>query len=321
VGSVPATHLLKRGNHETLGPEVEAGLPVVLAENRPLGAASAAVFGSSGRRLALARRLTEPNSVAAGLLARVLVNRLWQHHFGRGIVDTPNDFGVQGDAPTDPALLDYLAGELVGNGWKLKPLHRLIMTSAVYMQGNAPSAVDTAADPENKLWWRRPPLRLEAEAVRDSLLSAGGNLQLTMFGPGSLDETSMRRSVYLTVKRSKPVHLLQLFDAPEASQSIGKRQVTTLATQALTLLNSPFVRAQAKRLAQRARPGPGVDLPAAIEQAYRIGLSRRPTSEEKSRMLDFIERQEKSYGSNGAEVAFVDVCQMLLCSSEFLYVE
>jgi len=272
-------------------------------------------------RVALAQWITDTDHGAGNLLARVAVNRLWQHHMGRGIVNTPNDFGVQGDAPTQPELLEYLAGELIRNGWKLKPLHRLIMTSAVYMQGNVPNDADMAADPENKLWWRRPPQRLEAEAVRDSLLAASGTLQLTMFGPGTLDETSLRRSVYLTVKRSKPVQLMQLFDAPEPSQSMGKRQVTTLATQALTLLNSPFVRDQAQRLAGRVRPSPGVDLPAAVEEAYRLTLCRRPTEEEKSRMLGFIDQQEKSYGSKAADAGLVDVCQILLCSSEFVYVE
>jgi hypothetical protein len=272
-------------------------------------------------RVALANWITDTDHGAGNLLARVAVNRLWQHHMGRGIVNTPNDFGVQGDAPTNPELLDYLAGQLIDNGWKLKPLHRLIMTSAVYMQGNAPSDANMAADPENKLWWRRPPQRLEAEAVRDSLLAASGTLQLTMYGPGTLDETSLRRSIYLTVKRSKPVQLMQLFDAPEASQSIGKRQVTTLATQALTLLNSPFVREQAQLLAKRVRPSPGVDLPTAIEEDYRLTLCRRPTGEEKSRMLGFIDQQEKMYGGKSADVALVDVCQILLCSSEFVYIE
>jgi hypothetical protein len=272
-------------------------------------------------RVALAKWITDTDHGAGNLLARVAVNRVWQHHMGRGIVNTPNDFGVQGDAPTHPELLDYLAGELIANGWKLKPLHRLIMTSAVYMQGGAPDSTDMAADPENKLWWRRPALRLEAEAVRDSLLWVSGGLQMTMFGPGTLDETSLRRSIYLTVKRSKPVPLMQLFDAPEPSQSMGQRQVTTLATQALTLLNSPFVRDQAQGLAKRVRPSPTVDLPAAVEEAYRLALCRRPTDAETSRILSFIERQEKSYGSKGADVALVDVCQILLCSSEFMYVE
>ncbi len=271
--------------------------------------------------MALAQWITDTDHGAGNLLARVAVNRLWQHHMGRGIVNTPNDFGVQGDAPTHPDLLDFLAGELISNGWKLKPLHRLIMTSAVYMQGNAPSDANMAADPENKLWWRRPPRRLEAEAVRDSLLAASGSLQLTMYGPGTLDEASLRRSIYLTVKRSKPVPLMQLFDAPEPSQSIGQRQVTTLATQALTLVNSPFVREQAERLAKRVRPSASVGLPTAVEEAYRLALSRRPTTEETSRMVGFVEQQEKSYNGKGSDVALVDVCQILLCSSEFVYVE
>ncbi|HZK79543.1 MAG TPA: PSD1 and planctomycete cytochrome C domain-containing protein [Humisphaera sp.] len=272
-------------------------------------------------RVAMAKWITDTDSGAGQLLARVIVNRLWMHHMGRGIVATPNDFGVQGDAPSHLELLDWLAHDLISNGWHLKPLQKLIMTSAVYMEDGDATAANLAADPENKLFWRHPSQRLEAEAVRDSLLSVSGALQDTMYGPGTLDEASGRRSVYLTVKRSKPVLFMKVFDAPEAMQSIGERQVTTVATQALTLMNSPFVRTRAEQLALRARPKPDVDLDAAIAEAYRLAICRAPTAEETGRMHDFIERQGKTYAKNGTDTAFVDFCQALLCSDEFVYVD
>lgn len=272
-------------------------------------------------RIAMADWITDTHSGGGQLLARTLVNRLWMHHMGRGIVATPNDFGVQGDAPTHPELLDFLAHELIANGWHIKPLQRLIMTSSVYMEDGETPAGSIAKDPENKLCWRHPSQRLEAEAVRDSLLAVSGQLDATMFGPGSLDESTARRSVYLTVKRSKPVLFMQVFDAPEAMQSIGQRQVTTVATQALTLLNSPFVRARAEQLAKRVRPNDKVELGAAIEQAYRLALCRLPTAEEKMRMTDFIQHQAGTYSKNGMETALADFCQVLLCSDEFVYID
>ncbi|HWE03644.1 MAG TPA: PSD1 and planctomycete cytochrome C domain-containing protein [Tepidisphaeraceae bacterium] len=272
-------------------------------------------------RVAMAQWITDSDTGAGQLLARVIVNRLWMHHMGRGIVATPNDFGVQGDPPTHPELLDFLARELISNGWHLKPLQKLIMTSAVYMENGDATAASLAIDPENKFFWRHPSQRMEAEAVRDSLLAVSGALQDTMYGPGVLDEASGRRSVYLTVKRSKPVLFMKVFDAPEAMQSIGERQVTTVATQALTLMNSPFVRRRAEELALRARPKGDVDLDVAIARAYRLAICRAPSAEETTRMHDFIERQAKTYAKNGADVAFTDFCQALLCSDEFVYVD
>ncbi len=272
-------------------------------------------------RVAMAKWVTDTDRGAGNLVARVMANRLWLHHMGRGLVGTPNDFGSQGDAPTHPELLDYLAGQLVRSGWRLKPLHKLIMTSAVYMQAGAPIDKSLAIDPENKLWWRRPPQRLEAEAIRDALLVLSGNLNEQMFGPGTLDEASPRRSVYLMVKRSKPVPFMQLFDAPEPAQSMGQRQVTTVATQALTMMNSPLVRLRSEQLAKRVRPTPQTPLSDAIDGAYRQAFCRRPTEAELSRSLQFIDRQGQSYGKGGEEAALVDVCQILLCSNEFVYVE
>ena len=273
-------------------------------------------------RLGMAKWITDPQHGAGNLLARVIVNRLWQHHFGRGIVATPNDFGVQGEPPTHPELLDYLAGELIRNGWKLKPIQKLLMTSAVYMQAGDVNPAGMKVDPQNHLWWRKPALRLEAEAIRDAVLSVGGSLDTRMYGPGTLDGNSPRRSIYLTVKRSQMIPLLQLFDIPEAIQSIGERSRTTVPTQALAFMNSPFVRQQAEKLAARIRT-PAGDRNSVIESAYKMTLSRSPTRVERERMGAFLQRQAQSYGNTpqANDRAMADFCQLLLCLNEFVYVD
>jgi hypothetical protein len=274
-------------------------------------------------RVALASWITDTEHGAGHLLARVIVNRLWQHHLGKGIVATPNDFGTQGDAPTHPELLDWLAGELIRGGWKLKPIHRLIVTSAAYAQSSEASAESMRLDPRNRLLWRWTPRRLEAEAIRDAILAVSGTLDPTMYGPGTLEGNSPRRSVYLTVKRSQMVPLMQLFDAPESIQSIGERSTTTAATQALALMNSPFVRQRAEKLFQRVMPRPNGALPTTIDEAYRIALGRVPTGDERQRMQAFIEKQTASYGRSpkGMEQALTDFCQVLLCLNEFVYID
>jgi hypothetical protein len=276
-----------------------------------------------GPRVALGDWLTDADGGAGRLLARVLVNRVWQHHFGRGLVGTPNDFGVQGERPTHPELLDWLAGEFIRGGWELKPLHKLILTSAVYQQGSGPNAAGMKADPHDRLLWRYPTRRLEGEAIRDAILAVSGTLDATPYGPGTLDQNSPRRSVYLTVKRSQMVPFLQLFDAPEAVQSMGERPATTAATQALALMNSPFVRQRAEKFAQRIRPKTPEALPQAIDDAYVLALSRRPSVAERERMLGFVRRQTAGSTQNprALELALADCCQVLLCSNEFIYVD
>ena len=235
---------------------------------------------------------------------------------GKGIVATPNDFGVQGDAPTHPELLDFLAKELIKNGWRLKPIHKLIMTSAVYMQSNETNAANLKADPTNKLCWRHPTRRLEAEVIRDNLLAVAGTLDRTMYGPGTLDGNSPRRSVYLTVKRSQLIPFLQMFDVPEALQSIGERSVTTVPTQSLAFMNSPMVRGAAEKLAARVRGKSDVE---SIEQAYLIALARRPSDSERERMRLFIAGNGNT--PQARDQALVFVCHVLLCSNEFIYVD
>jgi hypothetical protein len=255
------------------------------------------------------------------LLARVIVNRLWQHHFGKGLVRTPNDFGKQGEPPTHPELLDFLAAELIKGGWKLKPMHKLMLQSAAYQQGRDSNETAMKTDPQNRLWWSVPPRRLEAEAIRDSLLMIGGSLDLKMFGPGTLDENSPRRSVYLTVKRSRLLRMLQAFDSPEPIQSVGERSQTTATTQALLMMNSRLVRQQAEKLARVVLPASAAEVPQSVEQAYRVVLGRSPTDAERQRMTDFILRAAGNQGAKGLETATADFCQALLCLNEFLYID
>jgi len=274
-------------------------------------------------RIALGQWMSDTDQGAGHLLARVIVNRLWHHHFGRGIVSTTSDFGTRGERPTHPDLLDWLAGELIRGGWQLKPIHRLIMTSATYMQGNAITGTGRQHDPDNLLLWRRNARRLEAEVIRDSLLSVSGTLDRKQFGKGSLDQNMPRRSVYLTVKHGNLIPMMQLFDAPDAIQSTGDRQESTVAPQALAMLNSPLVHNLATKLAQRVRPNAETTIPEAINRAYETALSRPAAEEELTSMGAFIQRQTESRGSNGnAEtLAFRDFCQVLLCMNEFVYVD
>lgn len=277
----------------------------------------------SYRRSAFADWITDVENGAGRLLARVIVNRLWQHHMGRGIVATPSDFGVRGEKPTHPELLDYLARELINNGWQLKPIHKLIMSSAVYQQSSASDNAKTKIDKDNELFWRRPVKRLEAEVIRDSLLAVGGVLDEKMYGPGTLDENSKRRSIYFTMKRSKLIPSLIIFDAPDGTTGVGERPTTTIAPQALHLLNNPQVRSYAHGLAKRIAPDEKASYERAIGNAYRITLSREATSDEIKDGLEFLKGQLASYAGkvDARHLALTDYCQTLMCLNEFVYVE
>jgi Protein of unknown function (DUF1549)/Protein of unknown function (DUF1553)/Planctomycete cytochrome C len=274
------------------------------------------------RRSAFADWITDPDYGAGHLLARVIVNRLWQHHLGRGIVAPPSDFGVRGERPTHPELLDFLAGELIRNGWRLKPIHKLIMTSAVYQTASTPDEAKLKADRDNTLCWRRPARRLEAEAIRDSMLAVTGQLDERMYGPGTLDEGSKRRSIYFTMKRSHLVPMLVIFDAPDGTVGVGERPTTTVAPQALLLMNNPHVRAWTRGFA--ARIGKVEKTPeGAIRRAYRQALSSDPTPEELAKGVAFVMSQEASYKgkAEARELALADFCQVVMCLNEFMYVD
>jgi hypothetical protein len=315
------THFLRRGDPgqksgvaqvaflQTLMPDAEAQTKWV----KPAPSGSRLSY----RRTSFANWLTDTQGGAGHLLARVIVNRLWAQHFGRGLVATVSDFGLRGEPPTHPELLDFLASELIRNGWKLKPIHKLIVTSATYQQSSARDEAKAKLDPENKLVWRQPVRRLQAEVIRDSILAVGGRLNTTMYGPGTLSEESPRRSIYFTVKRSKLIPSLVVFDAPDGTVGVGERPSTTVAPQALHLMNNPHVRAAAYGLAKRAMgDGKASDTDAAT-LAYKIALCREPTKDELADALAFL----KGHTGAARETALADLCQVLFCLNEFLYVE
>jgi hypothetical protein len=271
-------------------------------------------------RASLARWMTDVDDGAGRLVARTLANRLWQHHFGVGIVPTPNDFGVQGEPPTHPELLEWLACELAEGDGGFKSLHRKILLSDAYRMAAVGSEADAAKDPKNVWLWRYPARRLEAEAIRDSILAASGLLDGRMYGPGTLDEEMRRRSIYFTIKRSALVPSMLAFDWPEHLVSIGNRPTTTVSPQALLLLNSPTVRDSAKRLAATTLAAPTEE---RLGELYTRLYGRTPTAEEAELADGFIaeqtERREGVLPSDAERAAWTDLCQILLASSEFLY--
>ena len=328
--------LLLRGDPAHRGPEVELGFLSVLSSGppkvrRPEGAAT------TYQRTTLAEWLTDTNDGAGALLARVIVNRLWQHHFGAGLVRTPNDFGFQGERPTHPELLDWLAADLIQNGWRLKVLHRRIMTSTVYLQDAAYDETKAKIDPENRLLWRRRPLRLEAEILRDSILAVGGRLNHDLYGPAlkpPLPAEAMagrnkddkvprpkedgpalwRRSIYLFTKRSLPTPLLDTFDTPKPIGSCGRRNQSIVATQALALLNDSFVRGQASQFARRVAVEAGDDAATRVQRAFQLALGRQPAAGELERGTKFLDAPDR-------EKALVNFCHVLLTLNEFIYVD
>ena len=276
-------------------------------------------------RQVLSDWITDDEYGAGSLLARVIVNRLWQHHMGRGIVATPSDFGRRGTRPTHPELLDWLATELIRNGWRLKPIHRLMVTSAVYMQTYGGNAKNDVIDPENHYLWNRAPRRLEAELIRDALLATSGALERTLYGHGILDPGSRRRSIYLLVKRTAFNPMLQLFDCPDALQGVGSRSVTTVAPQALLFLNDDRVHAYAESFGRRLEESADEGRAQMLEKGFLIALSRHPEDHEVRRLRVFVERQEEAYrrsGRDGASrLAIEDFGHLLLCLNEFVYIE
>ena len=318
---------LRRGNADNKEDEATPGFLQVLmrTDQREKQWLADPVDAAKSRpgRLGLVDWLTDVDHGAGRLLAQVIVNRLWHHHFGQGIVATPSDFGTRGEKPSHPELLNWLADELIRGGWNLKPIHKLMMTSAVYMQAGEVTASGRDRDPENLLLWRRPALRLEAETIRDALLTVSGKLDRAMFGKGTLDQGSTRRSIYFTVKRSQLVPILKLFDAPDAMQGIATREESTVAPQALALLNSPIIRDLATTFATGVRPNADTSIDQAIDRAYEVALSRRATDAERAAMKAFIDQQTESRenDANAEALAVRDFCHLLLCMNEFVYID
>jgi cytochrome c553 len=326
---LPQTHFLRRGDPNARDGVATQGFLQVLepaadAEKR-WQTAPPAGWRTSYRRRALAEWLTDVDDGAGRLLARVIVNRLWQHLMGRGLVATPSDFGTRGDRPTHPELLDWLAAELIANGWRLKPIQRTILMSAAYQEESRIDEAKATIDREDRLFWRRPARRLEAEVIRDSLLAVGGVLDERLYGPGTLDEGTKRRSVYFTVKRSKLIPMLVVFDAPEALSGIGERPTTTIAPQALYLMNNSHVRGYARGFARRIAPDPKTPLEEAVRMGYQAALGRAPTAAELADSTAFLKAQAADYTVakkvDARELALTDFCQTLMCLNEFVYID
>ena len=320
------THFLNRGDASNKGDVAQPGfLQVLMRDGRDENewrVSPPSDWKRSGfNRASLGRWMTDVDNGGGALLARVIVNRVWHHHFGRGIVASPSDFGMQGERPTHPELLDWLARDLVDHGWRLKRLHKMIMMSAVYRVNGLHDDEKAAVDIGNLYRWRWTPRRLEAEAVRDSLLQVSGLLDTTMYGPGSLRPEMRRRSVYFFIKRSEPISSMILFDWPEHLVGIGRRASTTIAPQALMFLNSPQARRYAEGLARRTEGRRGA---GAIREAYRIAYGRLPTPTEIADGEQFLDQQRRSYKAEGrtgaADLALSDYCQTLLGLNEFLYI-
>ena len=342
-GNKRSNPLLRRGDVEEKDGDVGFGVLTALSPgDGDIGKWITASENQGGDgRAGLARWLTDVEAGAGGLLARVIVNRLWQHHFGAGLVKTSNNFGGVGDQPTHPALLDWLAGELIRQEWRLKPIHHLIMTSATYMQSTRWDQKRNELDPENQLLWRRQPQRLEAEILRDSIMHTAGTLNRTLYGPsikpwvssdaiktGSTNKwpvnvkdgpATWRRSIYVFMRRSMRVPFFETFDVPDAMQSRGVREQTTVPTQALLLLNNQFVRTQAGHFANRvveAAGNPDSENPesmrAIVEEGYWLAFSREPTEAEVTLGTDLLSTEGQSVEN---------FCHMLLTLNEFTYVD
>jgi hypothetical protein len=295
-----------RGRYDRLGKLVPRHFPRILAGNN-----QPAIAEGSGR-MQLARWIARPENP---LTARVIVNRIWQYHFGEGLVRTPGNFGKLGEPPTHPELLDYLAHRLVEYGWSLKALHREIVLSAVYQQSSVAPEETVEADPDNRLWGRMNRQRLEAEAIRDSLLAVAGRLDRTLGGKATQDFNTNRRTLYFMTIRSDRTSFRELFDAADPTAIIDKRSVSTVAPQALFLMNAPFALDQARALAGRLLSEERSGDRERINRAYELLYGRPPSYEETRVGLDFLSR------TKSAERGWQEYCQILLCANEFVYRE
>jgi len=311
------THHLDRGDVDQKGEVAEPGFPQVLVRNEDELLERAKI---PSPRTGLADWLTDVETGAGSLLARVFVNRVWHYHFGQGIVATPSDFGKQGGNPSHPELLEWLATDFFEHGWDIKRLQKQIMTSAVYRQNSQFVAYKSTSDIDNRLLWRYEPRRAEAEVIRDSLLHVSDLLERTQFGPGTRDPDMLRRSIYFFIKRAALIPEMTLFDWPEHLVGIGQRASTTIAPQALQFLNGPQTRRYAEGLAKRLSKDESLEI--QIKQAYELVLNRFPKNEETAVGIEFIQTQQSTYRDQGYEeqLALIDYCQSLLSLNEFLYI-
>jgi len=348
----PKTYMLKGGNWDAPTEEVQPGFLSIL-NPAPVPVFKPIHVNSTGRRTALARLLTDPENP---LVARVMVNRVWQHHFGKGIAAAPSDFGVKGEPPTNPELLDWLATEFVRDGWSLKKLHKLVMLSATYQESSQSRTEAASVDPEDKLLWRYPRQRLEGEVIRDASLFLAGLLNPEVGGPSvfpdlpagmdghgawkanSRPEDRNRRSIYIFVRRNLRYPMFETFDMPDTHESCARRNCTTSPLQALTMLNDKLTLEWAQAFAERVLQKAGGDRARQVETAYRMALGRPPTDSEKSLVDSFFAKQEQTIDelspvseegalplvlpasmTHASAAALVDFCHTLLNSNEFLY--
>jgi cytochrome c553 len=321
-------HLMIRGDAYQKGEVVQPGFITSLPRGSEVVAPDAATASTTGRRRALAEWLADPGNP---LPSRVWMNRVWRQHFGRGIVDTTSNFGVNGELPSHPELLDWLALKFQSGGQRLKPMHRLMLLSNTYRQSSAVRPDAQQADPQNRRLWRMPVRRLEAEAVRDSILAVTGALNREMGGPpvyppvdpslradtyqginwpeGEDSPKTWRRSVYVKVKRSLILPSLEVFDCPEITASVAQRNVSVTPTQALLLLNDPLIHRQAEVFAARLKKEAGDAPKQQVDRAYRVAFGRLPTERERSLALTFLQKR-----------SLPDFCHALLNLNELVYV-
>ena len=346
-GEPSPTYILKRGNHLTPGEPVGPGVPSVLTNGKTPFVVKPPWPGAktTGRRLALARWLTKPGHP---LTARVMVNRLWKHHFGAGIVRTTANFGTTGEEPTHPELLDWLASEFQRRDWSIKSMHRLMVTSSTYRQSSRVTPQGVKTDPDGWLLSRMPLRRLEAEAVRDSLLSVAGELNFSQYGPGDpvtirkdglvtvqRTERGWRRSIYALQRRTQTPTLLENFDFPQMGPNCLERSEAIVAPQALHLMNNAMVRELAERFAERVWNGDEHDPALQVGRVYAIALGRPPTADERSLGIEMLaEFQRRWLGESkktkaaqattselAARRALISYCHAILNSAAFLYVD
>lgn len=317
--AITEPRVLRKGSWSSPGAAVEPGYLRVLMREP----ASRWRGTGRGEMEALADWLTDVEEGAGMRLARVMVNRLWHHHFGRGLVATPNDFGELGEEVSHPELLDWLAERLVEGGWRLKPVHRLMVTSATYRQAGASDGAAVATDADNRWLWQRRAQRLEAEILRDHLLAVAGVLRRELFGPSlpvggykksvADTEESWRRSIYLQVNRTVPQETLGLFDPPDTERSVGSRSAGVAPEGALFALNAPLVWELAERFAGRVEREAGDDPGAQLRLVYLLALSRPPREEEVEIGMELLE------GGDGR--ALTEYCHLIFGLNEFIYVQ
>ncbi|MCI0337098.1 MAG: DUF1549 and DUF1553 domain-containing protein [Acidobacteria bacterium] len=348
----PATYVLRGGNYDATGEEVQPGFLTIFERGPARITPSKAV--STGRRTALANWVSDPNNP---LTARVAVNRIWHYHFGHGIVGTPSDFGEMRDPESHRELLDWLATTFVEQGWSIKKVHRLIMLSNVYQQSSVFNGEASKIDPGDNLLWRFRRQRLSGEEIRDAILAVSGRLNLQMGGPSvfpeipqgmevrggwkrnEIEEAKNRRSIYVFVRRNSRYPMFQAFDMPDTHESCSRRSMTTTAPQALNLLNDRVILQAAQSFASRVLNVADADVSAQIVMAYRLALARKPNPDELRMAINFLQLQESLIKLRIEEkqpvvllpnlpakfdqahaAALVDFCHVLLNSNEFVYI-